>query len=81
MQETMLTGLRLTREGVSDAAFRGRFGLGIAEAFPQEVDELLRLGLLEWNQKTSESQRDSEVLRLTKHGRLLGNQAFMRFVE
>lgn len=81
MQETMLTGLRLTREGVSDAAFRARFGLGIAEAFPKEVEELIRLGLLEWNQKTSESQRDSEVLRLTKHGRLLGNQAFMRFVE
>ena len=81
MQETMLTGLRLTRDGVSDTTFRARFGLGIAEAFPKEVDELIRLGLLEWKQKTSESQDDSEVLKLTKHGRLLGNQAFMRFVD
>lgn len=80
MQETMLTGLRLTHEGVSDAAFRERFGMGIAEAFPKEVKELLRLGLLEWTKETSEAGAASEVLRLTKHGRLLGNQAFMRFV-
>ncbi|MEW5938782.1 MAG: coproporphyrinogen-III oxidase family protein [Chloroflexota bacterium] len=82
MQETMLTGLRLTREGVSDAAFRLRFGMGIAEAFPKEGDELLRLGLVEWvKQETSEVFETSEVLRLTSHARLVANQAFMRFVD
>jgi hypothetical protein len=37
------------------------------------------LGLVE--RKTSDlSKKNSEVLRLTKRGRLLGNQVFMRFV-
>ncbi len=72
MQETMLTGLRLTREGVSDSDFRARYGLSIPEAFPQEVDELLRLGLVEW--------ADDRRLRLTPRARLIANQVFMRFV-
>jgi oxygen-independent coproporphyrinogen-3 oxidase len=71
MQETMMLGLRLVHEGVSESAFRARFGLGIAEAFPQEVAELLRLNLLEWQ---------NNALRLTPHARLIGNQVFMRFV-
>lgn len=72
MQETMITGLRLTREGVSNPDFRSRFGQGIEDAFPKEVDELIRFGLLEWvNGKT---------LRLTPDARLLANQVFMRFV-
>ena len=82
MQETMLTGLRLVREGVSDAAFRERFGMGVTEAFPKDVDELIRLGLLEWNnKKTSEVSETSEVLRLTSRARLVSNQVFMRFVD
>jgi oxygen-independent coproporphyrinogen III oxidase len=71
MQETMMLGLRLTREGVSDAAFRARFGTGIAETFPREVDDLTRLGLLKWKNGS---------LRLTSRARLIGNQVFMRFV-
>jgi len=31
-------------------------------------------------QQTSEFSKNSEVLRLTQRGRLLGNQVFMRFV-
>ena len=71
MQETMMLGLRLVNEGVSDTAFRTRFGIGIREAFPNEVDELTSLGLLEWH---------SDALRLTPRARLIGNQVFMRFV-
>ena len=71
MQETMMLGLRLVHEGVSDTAFRARFGLGIHEAFPREVDELTRLGMLEWH---------NDALRLTPRARLIGNQVFMRFV-
>jgi len=72
MQETMMLGLRLTKEGVSDSDFRDRFGIGITEAFPQEIADLTRLGLLEWQDKS---------LRLTPHARLIGNQVFMRFVD
>ena len=71
MAEAMMMGLRLN-DGVPDAAFRQRFGMGIASAFPQAVAECLELGLLEWN--------EDESLRLTEYGRLLGNEAFQRFV-
>ena len=82
MQETMLTGLRLIHEGVPDAAFRQRFGVGIVDAFPAEVSDLLDLGLLEWVQiKTSETGIASDVLRLTPRARLVSNQVFVRFVD
>jgi oxygen-independent coproporphyrinogen III oxidase len=70
--------LRLTQEGVSDDEFQMRFGKPINEVYKNEIEELLKLGLLE--KQTSEVSETSEVLRLTKRGRLLGNQVFMRFV-
>ncbi len=70
MAETMMMGLRLN-DGVTDAAFRERFGEGIAEAFPGPTAECVDLGLLEWA---------DGALRLTEGGRLLGNEAFSRFV-
>jgi oxygen-independent coproporphyrinogen-3 oxidase len=76
MQETMLTGLRLVREGVSDLSFRERFGVGIVEAFPKEIVELLHLKLIEW----AGAQGDPH-LRLTPQARLVSNQVFVRFVE
>jgi oxygen-independent coproporphyrinogen-3 oxidase len=72
MQETMLTGLRLTEEGVSAEAFAERFEVSMQDVFSKEILELLNLGFLEWV---------GERLRLTKGGRLLGNQVFMRFVD
>ena len=42
----VFTGLRRL-EGVDDARFRARFGVGLADAFPQ-VPALVRDGLLEW---------------------------------
>jgi oxygen-independent coproporphyrinogen III oxidase len=80
MQETLMLGLRLTREGVSPQAFRARFGKSLVEMFGNEINELVGLGLLEWAQ-ISEVSKPSEVLRLTPRGRLLGNQVFMRFVD
>ncbi|MFO7585118.1 MAG: radical SAM family heme chaperone HemW [Anaerolineales bacterium] len=71
MQESMMLGLRLTIEGVADSAFRTRFGVGIAEAFPREVDDLTGLSLLEWH---------NDSLRLAPRARLIGNQVFIRFV-
>lgn len=70
MSETMIMGLRLA-EGIDDARFRARFGVGLERAFGTELDELQHLGLLVW---------DGHVARLTSRGRLLGNQAFVRFV-
>ena len=80
MSEYMMTGLRLTREGIAASAFRQRFGRELKDVYQNEIDELIHLGLLEWNQKTSKEFESSEVLRLTRRGRLLGNQVFMRFI-
>jgi oxygen-independent coproporphyrinogen-3 oxidase len=71
MGEFMMTGLRLTREGVSAETFRARFGRELADVFGNEIEDLVRLGLLVWQ---------AERLCLTRRGRLLGNQAFARFV-
>ena len=71
-----MTGLRLTREGVSEAEFRTRFGRGLAETYSKEIRDLLDSDLLE----KFVSAGDSEGFRLTKRGRLLGNRVFARFV-
>ncbi|HEX5838919.1 MAG TPA: hypothetical protein VFY26_13880, partial [Anaerolineales bacterium] len=74
--EYMMTGLRLTREGVSAEEFQARFGRSMLDVYPREIDELLKLGLVEncpWPGVPAK-------LRLTQRGRLLGNQVFMRFV-
>lgn len=80
MQETMMTGLRLTREGVSTRVFAQRFNLTLPEAFGDEVEDLLRLELVEWVDESRAANGSDRRLRLTKRGRLLGNQVFMRFV-
>lgn len=74
IKETMMMGLRLTEEGISRQNFIARFGNPPESIYCKEIDELVGLGLLEWDQKTR------ELLRLTKRGRLLGNQVFLRFV-
>ncbi|MFH2039313.1 MAG: radical SAM family heme chaperone HemW [Chloroflexota bacterium] len=72
MQDTLMLGMRLTEEGVSTRVFRDRFGQELLVVFGKEISELLDLQLIEWI---------GESLRLTKRGRLLGNQVFMRFVD
>ncbi len=76
MSEYMLNNLRLLIAGVSESDFKSRFGRELMEVYPKEIEELIRDGLLE--KKISES---SEVYRLTKRGRLLGNKVFVRFVD
>jgi oxygen-independent coproporphyrinogen III oxidase len=78
ISEYMLNNLRLTNSGVAESDFRLRFGSGLLDVYPKEIEELIRNGLLEC--KTSEFPKNSEVYRLTQRGRLLGNQVFMRFV-
>jgi oxygen-independent coproporphyrinogen-3 oxidase len=71
MQETMMVGLRLVEEGVAASKFQERFGQTLGEVFGREIDDLIKLRLLEWSE---------DRLRLTQRGRLLGNRVFMRFV-
>ncbi len=71
MGETMMLGLRLVQEGVEDARFRSRFGVGLDEAFGAEIAGLVQRGLLE---------RLPERVRLTSGGKLLGNQVFAEFL-
>jgi oxygen-independent coproporphyrinogen-3 oxidase len=106
MAETMMMGLRLTQEGIPATLFEMRFGSTLEQVYGETIDELVRLGLLEWaevaplshpylslGQETpypSGTTQGSQViahpfapvrcLRLTRRGRLLGNQVFMRFV-
>ncbi|MCC6297773.1 MAG: radical SAM family heme chaperone HemW [Anaerolineales bacterium] len=81
MSEFMMTGLRLTREGISSDEFEKRFGEKLQDVFGKEIDELLKLSLLERAESPSPFGRGAGVrVRLTPRARLLGNQAFMRFV-
>jgi coproporphyrinogen III oxidase-like Fe-S oxidoreductase len=67
-------GLRLTREGVSNRAFTRRFGRRLEDVFPVEIESLCGQGLLNW------ADGEGDSLLLTRKGRLLGNQVFMRFI-
>ena len=79
ISDYMINNLRLVQAGVADSDFRSRFGAGLLDVFPNEIEELVNAGLLE--RKTSEVFETSEVYRLTRRGRLLGNQVFLRFVQ
>ena len=70
MAETVILGLRLG-DGVSRAAFAGRFGKDIDTVYRDEVNEVVELGLL---------LDDGGAIRLTQRGRLVGNQVFLRFL-
>lgn len=73
--ETMMMGLRLTREGVSEAQFYQRFNVSLSETFERQIEPLSTLGLLEWFGHAPDRR-----LRLTSAGRLLGNRVFREFV-
>jgi oxygen-independent coproporphyrinogen III oxidase len=68
--ETMMLGLRLVR-GVGWEEFAGRFGVSLRDTYGAVIDSLVADGLLE---------TDARGIRLTARGRLLGNQAFVRFL-
>jgi coproporphyrinogen III oxidase-like Fe-S oxidoreductase len=79
ISDYMINNLRLTQAGVAESDFKERFGMELLDVFGKEIEELIRLGLLE--KKTSEVSETSEVYRLTRRGRLLGNLVFMRFID
>jgi oxygen-independent coproporphyrinogen-3 oxidase len=74
ISETMMMGLRLVVEGVSNNSFYQRFGITLQDRFATQIDRFLSIGLLEWGGE----QKDQ--LRLTKKGYLIGNQVFVEFI-
>lgn len=71
MGETMMLGLRLVEEGVAFDRFDRRFGRDLRRIYAAPLAELTALGLIELV---------PDRVRLSPRGRLLGNQAFMRFL-
>jgi len=76
MSETMMMGMRLTEEGISAWAFGERFGIELETIYAKEIDKLQKRELVEWIVKNGQRR-----LRLTKKGRLLGNQVFLEFIR
>jgi oxygen-independent coproporphyrinogen-3 oxidase len=70
LAETLILGLRLN-QGITADDIEMRFGVDLYCHFASEIAELTALGLLE---------NAGEWLRLTARGRLLGNEAFLRFL-
>lgn len=71
MAETMMLGLRLLRDGVSDADFTRRHGVGIQDRYATTVERFIGLGLLEWA---------GDRLRLTGRGALVANEVCAAFL-
>lgn len=71
LEEVMFMGLRLTREGVTDARFHARFGTGLEAAYGPTIARLRDDGLLAWSEGR---------LRLTRRGLSLGNEVFAAFL-
>lgn len=81
--EFMIMGLRLTTEGISASEFGARFGVDLFDRYGQELTQLLDLGLLERvpSERAAAQGRGTDRVRLSRRGRQLGNQAFLRFVN
>ena len=71
MAETMMLGLRLTREGVNFARFHSRFGVDLRVRFAAEIETFTRRGLLE---------ATGPCLRLTPQGVFLASEVMIAFV-
>ena len=75
MADSVILGLRLV-EGVSERAFRDRFGVGLHDVYGAVIAENVALGLLSVTGEGADT-----LLQLTKWGRLLANEAFVRFLS
>ena len=71
LYDTIMMGLRLTCEGIDRARFALRFGQDFVAMFPDAVNRLVTLGLLEVH---------SDRVRLSAAGRLLSNGVIREFV-
>lgn len=71
MGETMMLGLRLLVDGVSQADFESRHGHDLRQHYGATIDRFVELGLLQWT---------GERLRLTPHGMLVANDVCAEFL-
>jgi oxygen-independent coproporphyrinogen-3 oxidase len=71
MDDSMMLGFRLTREGIRPSAFRSRFGQDVEARYGRRLQQLEQDGLIE---------RGPDRVRLSARGRLLGNRVFQAFV-
>jgi len=71
MSDWMILGLRLVA-GVTWRAFKARFVIELRAVYGKQIDELAAGGLL---------TVDTQGVRLTTRGRLLGNRAFVQFLR
>lgn len=69
--DTLIMGLRLTKEGIHWDTFRQRFGVDLRELHGPIIQKYLNYGLLE---------TDEQRLRITRQGRLLSNVIFRDLV-
>ncbi|MBE0446962.1 MAG: radical SAM family heme chaperone HemW [Actinobacteria bacterium] len=69
MSEMLFLGLRKT-EGINLEEFKTRFGRPLHAVYGAQVDDLIRNGLVTWDDR----------LRLTSRGILFGNEVFSRFI-
>lgn len=72
MYETIMMGLRLTKEGVNRASFQRRFSRDFVETFPDATQKMTAAGLL---------IATKENVRLSESGRLLSNLVIREFVD
>jgi oxygen-independent coproporphyrinogen-3 oxidase len=69
--DTLLMGLRLTKEGIHRSTFKKRFGADVLETHGTLIERFVNSGLL---------HLDDQVVRLTQQGRLLSNMIFRELV-
>ncbi|MGV8027118.1 MAG: radical SAM family heme chaperone HemW [Anaerolineaceae bacterium] len=74
MGETAMMGLRLVEEGLRDDLFQEKVGKSLFDVYKKQIDDLVHLELLEV------VEGEVRAIRLTKRGRLVGNQVFLRFL-
>ena len=70
MSETMMLGMRLSG-GIAKSEFEHRFGISMSDVYGQEISKLVATGLIE---------DDGDRIRLTRQGKLLGNNVFESFI-
>ncbi len=75
IQETIMMGLRLTNEGLDVGLLKNRFDVDIEKMYAREIEFLIKQDLLEWG-----NYGLKPCLKLTRRGRMLGNQVFMQFM-
>ena len=72
LYDTIMMGLRLTCEGINRSRFARRFGQDFVAMFPDAIDRLAPLGMLEVH---------VDRVRLSPAGRLLSNGVIREFVS